>query len=55
MEVERVDILVLFLNYRKCFQLFTVECEVGCAYVISAIILLRYVPSIPTLMRIVIS
>ena len=33
-KVVRMGILVLFLNLRKCFQLFTVEYDVSCGFII---------------------
>ena len=49
----RVGILVVFLSYRKCFQLFTAGMmllAVGLSYM--AFVMLRYVPSMPTFRRV---
>ena len=35
----------------ESFQLFTIEYYVGCAFVINRFIMLRYVPSVHTLVR----
>ena len=47
-----VGIRVLFLILKKSFQLFTIEYDVSCGFVMMAFIMLRYILCIPTLMRV---
>ena len=51
----RVDFLVLFLVLEEMLSAFTVDNEVSCGLVIFDFVMLRYIPSIPTLLRIVIT
>ena len=48
----RVDILVLFLILGESSQFFLIEDDVSAGFFIKAFIMLRYVPSKPTLWRV---
>ena len=53
MKVMRVDILILFLILeKKCFQVFTVEYDVSCRFVIYSLYYVEVVPSNPTFWRV---
>ena len=51
----RVGTILLFLVLEEMLSAFTVDNEVSCGLVIFDFVMLRYIPSIPTLLRIVIT
>ena len=49
LRVVKVATLSCSWSQRKCFQLFTIEYDVGCGFIIVIFIILSYAPSISTL------